>query len=39
MKYIIRKTLSKIDRMIVLGECLKPLFDDLIPEEKLSVVE
>jgi len=38
MKYIIRKTLAKIDRMIVLGECLKPLFDGLIPEDKLSVV-
>jgi len=38
MKYIIEKTLSKIDRMIVLGECLKPLFSGLIPEEKLSVV-
>jgi len=38
MKYIIEKTLLKIDRMIVLGECLKALFDGLIPEEKLSVV-
>jgi glycosyltransferase involved in cell wall biosynthesis len=38
LKYIIRKTLAKIDRMIVLGECLKPLFDGLIPDEKLSVV-
>lgn len=38
MKYIIRKTLSKSDRMIVLGECLKPLFDGLIPGDKLSVV-
>ena len=38
MKYIIRNTLAKIDRMIVLGECLKPLFDGMIPDEKLSVV-
>lgn len=38
MKYIIRKTLSKIDRMIVLGECLKSIFDGLVPEEKVSVV-
>jgi len=38
MKYIIRNNLAKIDRMIVLGQCLKPLFDGLIPDEKLSVV-
>ena len=38
LKYIIRKTLAKIDRMIVLGECLKPLFDGLIAKEKISVV-
>jgi len=38
MKYIIEKTLSRVDRMIVLGECLKALFDDLIDEDKLSVI-
>ena len=38
MKYIIRRTLAKIDMMIVLGECLKPLFEGLVPEEKISVV-
>jgi len=37
-KYIIRKTLKYVDRMIVLGDCLKHLFDGLIPPEKLSVV-
>ena len=37
-KYIIRKTLKRADRMIVLGECLKELFDGLVPAEKLSVV-
>jgi len=38
MKFIIRKTLKKIDRMIVLGQSLKPMFTGLIPEEKISVV-
>lgn len=38
MKYVIRETLKRIDRMIVLGSSLKILFDGLIPEEKLSVV-
>jgi len=38
MKYVIEKTLKRIDRMIVLGSSLKILFDGLIPEEKLSVV-
>ena len=38
MNCIIRKTLARIDRMIILGNCLKVLFDGLIPEEKLSVV-
>jgi glycosyltransferase involved in cell wall biosynthesis len=38
MRYVVEKTLAKIDRMIVLGECLKVLFDGLIPAEKLSVV-
>jgi len=37
-KYIVRKTLKHSDRMIVLGECLKVLFDGLLPSEKLSVV-
>jgi len=38
MKYIIEQTLTRIDRMIVLGNSLKVLFEGLIPEEKLSVV-
>ena len=38
MKYVIEKTLKRIDRMIVLGSSLRILFDGLIPEEKLSVV-
>ena len=38
MKYVIQKTLQRIDRMIVLGYSLKRLFDGLIPEAKLSVV-
>lgn len=38
MKFIVRTTLRRADRMIVLGEGLKKLFDGLIPEEKLSVV-
>ena len=38
MKFIIEKTLQHVDRMIVLGDCLKPLFHGLIPEEKISVV-
>ncbi|MGB2866545.1 MAG: glycosyltransferase family 4 protein [Sedimentisphaerales bacterium] len=37
-KYIVRKTLKHVDRMIVLGECFKVLFDGLVPVEKLSVV-
>ena len=37
-KYIVRKTLKHVDRMIVLGECFKVLFDGLVPAEKLSVV-
>lgn len=38
MKYVIEQTLKRINRMIVLGDSLKILFDGLIPEEKLSVV-
>jgi len=38
MKYVVEKTLKRADRMIVLGESLRVLFDGLIPEEKLSVV-
>lgn len=37
-KYIIRKALKRVDRMIVLGECLKVLFEGLVPAEELSVV-
>ena len=38
VKLLIRKVLNFADRMIVLGNSLKILFDGLIPEEKLSVV-
>lgn len=38
MKILVRMTLKSIDRMIVLGDCLRTLFDGLIPEEKISVV-
>lgn len=38
IKCIVRMTLRRIDRMIVLGSSLKILFKDLISEEKLSVV-
>jgi glycosyltransferase involved in cell wall biosynthesis len=38
MRYIIRKTLKKVDRMIVLGNALKKMFNGLVPKEKLSVV-
>ena len=38
VKLLIRKVLNFADRMIVLGNSLKILFEGLIPEEKLSVV-
>ena len=38
MKFLIEKTLKKVDGMIVLGHSLKPLFYGLIPEKKLLVV-
>lgn len=38
MKFIVRQTLKRVDRMIVLGDSLKTIFKGLIPEEKLSVV-
>ena len=38
IKYIIQKTLKRVNRMIVLGNSLKILFDGLIDEDKLSVV-
>ncbi|MHA1381889.1 MAG: glycosyltransferase family 4 protein [Candidatus Helarchaeota archaeon] len=38
MQFIIKRTLVKIDRMIILGYSLKKIFQGLIPEEKLSIV-
>lgn len=38
MKHCIQKTLKITDRMIVLGNTLKALFDGLLPKDKLSVV-
>jgi len=38
MKMLVRMTLKSIDRMIVLGNCLRTLFDGLMPQEKISVV-
>lgn len=38
MKMLIRMTLKSVDRMIVLGKCLRVLFDGLMSQEKISVV-
>ena len=38
MRWFIRRTLAHIDRMIVLGETFRPLFDNLVEPEKISVV-
>jgi glycosyltransferase involved in cell wall biosynthesis len=38
MKWLVRTMLKKTDRMIVLGNCLKPMFHGLIPEKRISVV-
>lgn len=38
MKFIVKQTLKRVDRMIVLGDSLKAIFKGLIPEEKLLVV-
>jgi glycosyltransferase involved in cell wall biosynthesis len=38
MKWIVRTRLRSIERMIVLGSCLKPMFAGLIPDGRISVV-
>jgi len=38
MKFVIRKTFSRIDRMIILCSALKQFFSGLIAEDKISIV-
>jgi glycosyltransferase involved in cell wall biosynthesis len=38
MKWLIRQSLVRADRMIVLGECLRGLFQGLIPDDRIRVV-
>lgn len=38
MRLVVRRTMSWVDAAIVLGECLRPCFDRLVPQSRVHVV-